>query len=61
MDDLHDQIESTLIKFADNTKVGCEIDKAERRTILQRDLNRLEEWTSKNFVKFNTHRCKTLH
>ncbi|KAK4818788.1 hypothetical protein QYF61_019134 [Mycteria americana] len=36
-------IESTITKFADDTKLGSQVDMAEGKAILQRDLGRLEE------------------
>ncbi|KAK4813011.1 hypothetical protein QYF61_005877 [Mycteria americana] len=46
--DLDDGIESTLTRFAD----GGELDTSQGRAILKRDLDRLEEWASKNCMKF---------
>ncbi|KAK4828635.1 hypothetical protein QYF61_000283 [Mycteria americana] len=53
INDLVDGIESTLTKFTDDTKLGHEVDTSEGRAIVQRDLDNLEEWTSKNCMKFN--------
>ena len=43
INDLVDGIESTLTKFADDAKLGHEVDMSEGRAILQKDLDKLEE------------------
>ena len=48
----------TLLKFADDTKL---VDASEKRATVQEDLDRLEEWTNKNFMKFSKDKCKVLH
>ncbi|PKU47460.1 rna-directed dna polymerase from mobile element jockey-like [Limosa lapponica baueri] len=53
--DLDDGIESTLSKFVDDTKMGGEVD------ILQRDLDRLEQWVNKNSMKFKKNKSKVWH
>ncbi|PKU45447.1 rna-directed dna polymerase from mobile element jockey- hypothetical protein [Limosa lapponica baueri] len=58
---LHDGTANTLTKFADDTKLGSEVDMLEGRAILQRDLDRLEKWASKNCMKFNEDKCEVLH
>ncbi|PKU45825.1 rna-directed dna polymerase from mobile element jockey-like [Limosa lapponica baueri] len=54
-------IENTLTKFADNSKLGGEVDMSEGLAILQRNLDRLEEWTIKNCMEFNKDKYKVLH
>ncbi|GAB0197902.1 hypothetical protein GRJ2_002255600 [Grus japonensis] len=49
----HNSIESTLTKFADDTKLGGEVDRSEGRAIVQTDLDRLEEWASNNCMMYN--------
>ena len=61
MDNLDDGIESTFTKFADKIKLGGTVDMSEGRVILQRHVARLEEWASKNSVKFNEDKCKVQH
>lgn len=58
---LDDENESTCTKFADDAKLGSEVDTSERRAILQGHLNRLEDWASKNCMKLNKTKCKKLH
>ena len=53
--------ESTLTKFSDDTKVGSEVDTSDGRPILQRDLDRLEEWVHKNCMQLNKSKFKVLH
>ncbi|GAB0182192.1 hypothetical protein GRJ2_000684500 [Grus japonensis] len=61
INDLDDGIESTFAKFSDDTKLGNEVNTSEGRAILQRDLDRLEEWASKSSMKFNKDKCEVLH
>lgn len=43
-----------------NWVVDGEVDASEVRAILQRDMDRLEEWASKNCVKLKNEKCKVL-
>ncbi|PKU46117.1 rna-directed dna polymerase from mobile element jockey-like [Limosa lapponica baueri] len=51
--DLDDDIQCTLTKFADDTKLSGEADTLEGRATLQEDLDRMEEWATKKLIKFN--------
>ncbi|RMC10184.1 hypothetical protein DUI87_12984 [Hirundo rustica rustica] len=53
-------IECTLSKFGDNTKLCGAVDLLKRRNAIQRDLDRLEGWTSGNLMEFKA-KCKVLH
>jgi len=61
INDLVDQIESILSKFANDTKLGGELNTSEGRVILQRDMGRLEQQVSNNCMKFTKDNCKVLH
>lgn len=58
---LEDEIESTLTTFADDTKLCCEVNIAEGRAVLQKDLDRLEVWARKSYMKFTEDKYKVLH
>lgn len=52
--------ESTVTKFADDTKLGGRVHMSEGRAVLQSGLDWLEEWASKNCMKTNKDKCKVL-
>ncbi|GAB0184430.1 cAMP-dependent protein kinase inhibitor alpha [Grus japonensis] len=51
--DLDDGIKCTLMNFVDDTKLSGEVDTSEGRATLQEDLDKLEEWSNKNLMKFH--------
>uniref|UniRef100_K7F1H0 Reverse transcriptase domain-containing protein n=1 Tax=Pelodiscus sinensis TaxID=13735 RepID=K7F1H0_PELSI len=53
-------IESTLIKFADDTKLGGVATALEDRVIIQNDLDKLEKWSEVNRMKFNKDKSDCL-
>ena len=54
INDLESGLLSSLLKFADDTKVFCQVNGERDREQLQADLNRLTEWSEKWQMPFNT-------
>ena len=56
-----DNLASILSKFADDTKVGCEVNSEEDRLLLQDDIDCLMIWAEEWQLEFNASKCKVLH
>ncbi|KAK4817313.1 hypothetical protein QYF61_009166 [Mycteria americana] len=50
-----------LIKFVENIKLGEQVNPLEERAGIQGDLDKLEEWTGRNFMKLNKNKSEVLH
>ena len=60
INDILENIESSGLMFADDTKIFRSISSKEDAKNLQQDLNTLEQWSSKWGLKFNSEKCHIL-
>lgn len=56
--DLSLEVTSSIVYFADDTKLFCNTKNSDQ---LKRDLEALEEWTSKWNLRLNNNKCTVLH
>jgi len=61
LNDVDHGTESTISKSANDTKLVGLTDMPQGRAAFQRDLNRLQKWADKNFMRFNKGKGKLLH
>jgi len=58
---LDEELECTLNKFADDTKLGGVADTLEGCAAIRQGLDRLESWEQRNLMKFSKGKWRVLH
>ena len=61
IDDIEENIHSTELKFADNTKVGARVETEEDREVLRGDEVGLFGWSQNWPMLFNLDKCAVMH
>ena len=54
-------LRSDVLKFADDTKIFRRVDSEVDKDVLQRDLDRLVQWSEVWQMRFNVDKCKVMH
>ena len=60
INDLPDSVLCDILLFADDTKIFRPVRNKEDATQIQNDINRLQDWSNKWLLEFNTDKCHVL-
>ena len=61
INDLLDEVSSNGKLFADDSKIYRKISNLIDRELLQKDLDKLRDWSQKWLLEFNESKCKVMH
>ena len=61
INDLVDGLECPILLFADDAKIYMEIRTPDDVNALQRDMEKIQEWSNKWLLVFNDEKCSTVH
>ena len=61
INDVDTEVDSLLLKFADDTKIMRPIRTPDDQLKLQKDLDKLNEWAERWQMRFNASKCKVIH
>jgi len=61
INDLDSHLVTSLLKFADDSKLFGKVNNDSDRDVIQQDLHSLVEWSDKWQMTFNTEKCKVMH
>jgi len=61
VNELPEWITSSMLMFADDTKIWTKIDKVDDNYTLQADLDKLVRWSEIWLLKYNVEKCKVMH
>ena len=61
VNDLLHEVQSSGKMFGDDATLYRRIKEPDHRTILQKDLDKLHEWSNRWLLQFNEDKCKVMH